>query len=275
MVNIVSDSSTLYSVSEANKIGLTVVPLSVHINNKSYIEFEEISSKEFVDIINEGHLPTSSQPSIGEKELAYRKLEGDILDLSLADGLSGTYQSALMASKMVEGKRIEVINTKTLCGPHRYIINKALALAMQNKSIDEIINEIIPSIENGSSFLIPSDFSYLKRGGRLSPLAATLGGLMKIVPILEISEDGKQINKFGIKKTYKKAILEIANTMKERKVDDTYFISISHASNIEGAMYAKEILETSLNTEVQIYDLSPVFITHGGPGCVAIQYCKK
>ena len=63
MVHIVSDTSTLYSTSQAKEAGFTVAPLSVTIAGKSYREFDEISAEEFVKIIRQGHMPTSSQPA--------------------------------------------------------------------------------------------------------------------------------------------------------------------------------------------------------------------
>lgn len=276
MVQIISDSSTLYSVTQGKDVGLVVVPLSVQINNKAYREFEDISSKEFLEIIAEGHIPTSSQPSIGKKEEAYNAVNGEVIDLTMADGLSGTYQSALMARDMANNPElIHVINTKTLCGPHRYIVNKALKLSDEGKSVKEIIAGIEPSISIGRSFLIPYDFAFLKRGGRLSPLAATLGGLLRIIPILELSEDGKSLMKFGVKKTYKKAVNDIIEVMKNDGVDNSFDVSISHAENDEWTNITVEMIKKELGVEVSVYDLSPAFITQGGPGCVAIQYCKK
>ena len=276
MVQILSDSSTLYSVSEGKDVGLVVVPLSVQINNKSYREFEDISSKEFLKIIAEGHIPTSSQPSIGEKEEAYNAVNGEVIDLTMADGLSGTYQSAMIAKDMSNNpERIHVINTRTLCGPHRYIVNKALKLASEGKGVKEILSGIENSINIGRSFLIPYDFAFLKRGGRLSPLAATLGGLLRIIPILELSEDGKSLLKFGVKKTYKKAVMDIIEVMKNDGVDDSYDVSISHAGNDEWTDITIDLIKKELGINVSVYDLSPAFITQGGPGCVAIQYCKK
>ena len=276
MVQILSDSSTLYSVSEGKDVGLVVIPLSVQINNKSYREFEDISSKEFLKIIAEGHIPTSSQPSIGEKEEAYNAVNGEVIDLTMADGLSGTYQSAMIAKDMSNNpERIHVINTRTLCGPHRYIVNKALKLASEGKGVKEILSGIENSINVGRSFLIPYDFAFLKRGGRLSPLAATLGGLLRIIPILELSEDGKSLLKFGVKKTYKKAVMDIIEVMKNDGVDDSYDVSISHAGNDEWTDITIDLIKKELGINVSVYDLSPAFITQGGPGCVAIQYCKK
>ena len=71
MVRIVSDTSTLYSSVQAKEVGFDVSPLSVTINGSSYREFDEISSEEFVAIIQQGHLPVSSQPAIGEVSALY------------------------------------------------------------------------------------------------------------------------------------------------------------------------------------------------------------
>ena len=276
MVKIISDSSTLYSVNEGNEIGLTIVPLSVSINNKPYREFEDINSKEFVDIIKEGHIPTTSQPSIGEKDEVYNKITDEVIDLTMADGLSGTYHSALVAKDMAnDPSHIHVVNTKTLCGPHRYIVNKALNLANEGLSAKEVIDGVKESIDNGGSFLIPNDFSYLRRGGRLSPIAATLGGLMRIVPVLILSDDGKTLHKHAVKKTFKKAVLDIIDYLKDKGVDDSYYLSISHGLNEEWRDIAVNLIETELNIKAEVFELSPAFITQGGPGCVAIQYCKK
>ena len=94
MVRIVSDTSTLYSTTQARDAGFAVSPLSVTIAGKTYREFDEISSQEFVDIINQGHMPTSSQPAIGEVTALYEEFQAEqILNIAMADGLSGTYKS--------------------------------------------------------------------------------------------------------------------------------------------------------------------------------------
>ena len=65
MVRIISDSSTMLNVKEGKEHGITISPLSVTINGKSYRELEEITAEEFIKLINEGFMPTTSQPSIG------------------------------------------------------------------------------------------------------------------------------------------------------------------------------------------------------------------
>ena len=76
-------------------------------------------------------MPTSSQPAIGEVVAMYEQHpEEEILNIAMADGLSGTYNSAVAAAGMCENAdRITVLNTRTLCGPHRYLVEKALEMA--------------------------------------------------------------------------------------------------------------------------------------------------
>ena len=111
MIRIVADTSTLYSTAQAREAGFDVSPLSVTINSQSYREFDEISAEEFVDIIRQGHLPVSSQPAIGEVAALYEKYkEDEIINIALADGLSGTYRSAVAAAELAESpERITVV----------------------------------------------------------------------------------------------------------------------------------------------------------------------
>ena len=103
MVRILADTSTLYSTAQAEQAGFFVSPLSVTIAGKTYREFDEISAEEFVAIICQGHMPTSSQPAIGEVEELYNRFpEDEIINVAMAHGLSGTYSSALAAAQLCD-----------------------------------------------------------------------------------------------------------------------------------------------------------------------------
>lgn len=278
MIRIVSDSSSLYSVKEGQANGVIIAPLSVNINGKSYKEHEDIETKEFIDIINEGHIPTSSQPSIGEVMNIYdRYPEDEIINISMADGLSGTYNSACMARDEQENaERITVINSKTLCGPQKYLVDLAVALAKEGKSKSEIVVEVEKAMENTKSFLIPKDFDYLVRGGRLSPLVGKIGGIIKLVPVMSLAEDGRSLTKFTTKRTLKKAIQKICEVMSEDNVNSDWKIYITHACDEALAESVKNIIMENIEgADIEQSILGPVFTTQGGPGCIAIQYIKK
>ena len=278
MIKIVSDSSTLYSIKEGQAKGIEISPLSVTINNKTYRENEDINTEEFISIINEGHVPVSSQPPIGEVVNIYNNYpEDEIINISMADGLSGTYNSACMAKNMDENpERIEVINSKTLCGPQRYLVDLAVRLVEEGKNKKEIIDIINKVKDNSKSYLIPHDFDFLVRGGRLSPLVGKIGGVIKLVPVLTLAEDSKSLVKFTTKRTLKKAIQKICEDLLEAGVNEEHKLYITHACREDLAEEAKEIvLKYIKDADIEIMLLGPAFTTQGGPGCLAIQSIKK
>ena len=278
MIRIISDSSTLYTINEGKEKNLSILPLTVTINNETYHDFEDITTKDFIDLINNGHMPSSSQPPIGSVIDAYNQYPDDeIINICMADGLSGTYNSACMAKNMDENPdRIEVINSKTLCGPQRYLVDLALSLSKDGQAKDEILRILHETIKSSESFLIPHDYDYLVRGGRLSPLVGKIGSAIKLVPIMTLSEDSTRLEKFSTKRTFKRAIQKLAEHLVEKNIDSNYKIYISHACIEELAEEAKRIiLENITDADIEVQLLSPAFTTQGGPGCVAIQYVKK
>ena len=215
MVHIVSDTSTLYSTSQAKESGFSVAPLSVTIARKSYREFDEISSEEFVDIIRQGHMPTSSQPALGEVEEMYNQFPGEeIINVSMALGLSGTYTSAVAAAQMCDhADKISVINTRTLCGPHRYMVEQAVAWAREGQSRQEIIAKLNVIMDSAKSYLVPADFDYLRRGGRLSPLVSYVGKAANLTPIMTQTDNGERLTVAGIRRGFPHAVKYITEAL--------------------------------------------------------------
>lgn len=276
-MKIFTDTSTLYSPQEAEKLGFKVLPLTVSVNGKTYKEFEEISPEDFLKEVQSGHTPTSSQPSVGMVMEAYEACDDEILVISMADGLSGTYQSAVGAKNSLDNnERIHVINTKTLCGPHRYLLERALELREEGLSLEAIKERLQIAIDNNKSFLIPRDFDFLKRGGRMTPTAAAIGGLLKIVPIMTQTDDGKRLEKAGIKRTFKAAVLDTLKWFSEHNYQEGYRFYVTHAGAHEDAQLVVDLIKEKLGvTNTETFILSPAFITQGGPLCVAIQAIKE
>ena len=277
MVHIVSDTSTLYSTAQAKEAGFTVAPLSVTIAGKSYREFDEISSEEFVKIIRQGHMPTSSQPAIGEVEDMYNQFPGEeIINVTMALGLSGTYTSAVAAAQMCDhGDKISVINTRTLCGPHRYLVQKAVQWAEEGQSREEILQKLNAIMDTAKSFLVPADFDYLRRGGRLSPLVSYVGKAVNLTPIMTQTENGERLTAASIRRGFPHAVKYIVEQLLKAGVGKGWQVQISHAGASDKAELALKALKDAMpEAEFLIYPLSPAFITQGGPGCVAVQYNK-
>ncbi len=277
MLRIVSDTSTLYSSAQAREAGFAVSPLSVTIAGKSYREFDEISPDTFVGIIREGHLPTSSQPAVGDVAALYEEFAGDeILNIAMADGLSGTYASAVAAAEIQENSgNITVINSRTLCGPHRYLVEKAVKLAAEGMGKEELVAHLNELMDTGKSFLMPADFAYLRRGGRLSPLVSYVGQATNMAPIMTQTPDGRQLSLAGVRRSFAHAIKYVIKALQDRGVGEGWRIYVTHAAVPAKAQQALEMLSEAFpGGVIECYDLSPAFITQGGPGCVAVQVIK-
>lgn len=277
MVQIVTDSSVLYTEEEAKAAGFDVIPLCVSVGDMDGRDLQ-INMEEFYGRIGKGEIPRSSQPPIGDVVEVYEKYQdADVLNICVADGLSGTYHGALSARDMVESRdRITVFNSRTLCGPHRYMVEKAQKMKEEGKGIPEILEWLKSAAEKTESFLIPQDFGFLKRGGRLTPVAAALGSVLKLKPVMRLTEDGTRLDKFFVKRTMSAAVSGIMDHMKKKGIDGRYLLYIVHAAAPKEAGAIREMIEAEFKgIEIQMMDLSPVFVAQGGPGCVAIQYIER
>ncbi len=277
MIQIITDSSSLYTPSEARQAGFESVPLCVSIGD-SHERDLLLDMEEYYRKIEQGLLPTSSQPPLGDVIEAFEAYAGSsIINISMADGLSGTYQTACGAREMVKNKdQITVFNSRTLCGPHRYMVTQAQKMKEDGCSFQEILDWLERAARNTESFLIPQDFSFLKRGGRLTPLAAATGIVLKLKPIMKLTEDGTRLDKFGVKRTMISAAQSIIDYLREKELGSQHILYISHANALEDAQKMKVLFEQAFpGLEVVILELSAVFVAQGGPRCVAIQYIKR
>ena len=277
MVRIITDSSILYTVEEGQKMGIDILPLCVSIGELEGRDLQ-IDMDAFYGEIANGNNPVSSQPPVGEVMEAYEKYpEDEIINIAMADGLSGTYQSACGAKVSVDNnENITVFNSMTLCGPHRYMVEKAVAMKEEGKSAKEILTWLDYAKEHQKSFLIPQDFDFLRRGGRLTPMAATFASVLHLKPIMTQTEDGCRLDKFGVKRSFKLAVKAVIEHLREKGIDEKYLIYVSHARAEEDAQKAIELIKAEFpNTEIQLLALGAAFVTQGGPQCVAIQYIEK
>lgn len=277
MVQIITDSSSLYTKEEGKKAGIVSISLSVNIGDKNFRDLE-IPVEEFIADIRTGKIPFSSQPPLGEVVEAYEQYQGmEIINISLADGLSGTYQTAVSAREMVENKEeITIINSRTLCGPHRYLVECAAAMALENRTKEEILAMLEEKMKYTKSYLIPQDFDYLRRGGRLSPTVAFVGSLLNLKPILILNKEGKSLDKFGMGRTMKGAVKAVFRQMKSEQVGEKDILYIVHGDALEDALQIEAMAKEEFpGMEIRVHLLSHVFITHGGPGCIALQHIRR
>lgn len=276
-MKIIADTATLIPPTEGSSHGLTVIPVSVAIDGHTYQDYTQISSEEFLEKVKMGGTPSSSQPSIGDMLEQIDNTEEKILVLTVGDGLSGGYQTALGARNLVSSpERIHIMDSRTLAGPLRYLAKKAVMLKEQGFSIEAIKEKLQKCIDSSMSFVIPEDFEFLKRSGRLAPFTAKVGSKLKLLPVLTQTKDMKRIVPIGIKRSWNAAVDTILQQMQAKNVGPNHLITISHAGVPQRAeQVLLQVRKYFASSDIEILELSPALTTHGGPGCIVIQaICK-
>lgn len=169
-----------------------------------------------------------------------------------------------------------MLNSHTLCGPRRYMVNKAVEWANRGIGVAEIVSRLEKLMATEKSFLMPADFDYLRRGGRLSPLVSYVGAVANLIPVMTKTEDDRRLTVAGVKRGFASAIKYVAANLARRGVGAGWRVSISHADAQDKAEQALGILKDMMpNANYEILPLSPAFITQGGPGCVAVQVVEE
>ena len=276
-MKIIADTATLIPPGEGGAYGLTVLPVSVAIGDRTYKDYSEISSAEFLEKVKQGAVPSSSQPALGDILELMEDTDEELLVLTVGDGLSGGYQTALGARNLAETpERIHVMDSRTLAGPLRYLAKKAVALKEQELSMEQIKERLQCCIESSMSFVIPEDFEFLKRSGRLTPFTAKVGSKLKLLPVLTQTRDRKRIVPIGIKRSWRSAVDVILQQLQAMNLGANHLISVCHAGVPQRAeQVLQQVRERFASSDTELLELSPALTTHGGPGCIVIQaICK-
>ena len=276
-MRIITDTASLFTPEEGKTVGISVVPTCVICKDEAYRDYEEIQVEQLLELISSGETPSTSQPAIGDLLDVFEGTTEETLGLFIGDGLSGGYQSAVGAkNSMDENEHIHIVDTKTLAGAEGYLVKKAMNLRAQGLGMGEIKVELEKSIAASVSFVIPADFEFLKRSGRLTPIAAKISSMIKIVPVMTQTEDKKKITLFTVKRSWKKATEAIVEQLKKIGIDEEYMIYICHGGDetaAEGVL--SRIKESFCSITTKMMCLSPSMLTHGGPGCVLVQAIRK
>lgn len=192
-VKIVTDSTSDITDDLAQKLGVTVVPLTVSFGHESFLDRVEITTDEFYRRLSqESIFPTTTQPAPGAFADVYDRLAketDEILVIVISSKLSGTYQSATNAKNIVDNKcRIEVIDSAKVAMSLGLIVIAAAEAAQSGASLDEVVAIVNARIPRSHLVIYFETLKYLAKGGRIGKAKGLLGSMLSIKPILTINE---------------------------------------------------------------------------------------
>lgn len=279
-IAVVTDSGSGLTKQEAVEQGIFYLPLQIIIKDNMFLDGENITVEEIFEYLRNGEMPTTSMPPMGIIEELFHQLKKDgyeeVIAVPLTSGLSST--SSIMQAVAKEcGLNLHVVELYTTCNIQKYLAESAISLVKQGVSCEEVITRLTDSVADSSTLIIPDDLQHLKRGGRLTPLAAALGGLLKIKPILrlDVASSGK-IDVYDKVRTMSKAQQKAVATFQEHGLNEDYMLTVLHSGAPAEGEKLKAIMETTFPNLNLYYGLiGAVISAHTGLGCLGIQYIKK
>jgi DegV family protein with EDD domain len=272
-MRIITDTGSMMTQEKAKQLHVDLIPLQVEVGGKNYRDYFDLTSDDFISLIQNA-VPNSSQPAIGDVMAAFEHHD-DSLYIAMTSGLSSTYVSAAGLQQNPEYGHVTVMNSKTLAGTQQYLVDVAARLASSHSIID-IKARLEHCLSECQSYLIPVDFEFLKRNGRLSSMAALMSGFLKLKPIVFHKPGMEKLEKFAVSRTWQQAIDAIIDHMVAQQVSLRHKIYVSHAQNLAVAQQFIQRIQNRIDAiEIELLPLTPVMITQGGPGCVAVQYILK
>lgn len=275
-VKIVTDSTADLPEKLRREYDIKIVPLKVIFGESIYRDGYDLTNREFYSKLAEATvLPTTSQPSPGEFLDTYQTLDQEghpIVSIHLSSALSGTYQSALLASQMAD-LDIEVIDTKSASMGIGLIVLEAAKAARAGKTKEEIVSLVRDLADRMQIVFTLDTLEYLEKGGRIGKAQAFLGSLLNIKPILGI-KDGVVVP-VGKARGMGKAIETIVEMVREQvPAGKKIYGCFLHSNNEANLLKLKDKL-ADMCDDLLLAELGPVIGTHAGPGVVGLAFYFK
>ena len=274
---IVTDSTAAFTPAIIEELQLHVIPLNIHWDGTSYVDFVDITPAEFYKkLATSKTLPTTSQPSAAAFAQVYEELltqDYDVLTLPISSKLSGTYDSAMMAAAQFPAGRIEVFDTLVTSSPLNGIVIKTARAAKKGASLLECSNIARDAASRTKIYFAVETLEYLHKGGRINTASAFLGTALNLKPILSF-EDGLIVPVERVR-TSRKAHERLLDLVEEfvgphGKIE---FLGLVSADAEEALEELRQEAHARFQIEEEmVTDMSPVLGCHVGNGTVGISF---
>lgn len=203
----------------------------------------------------------------------------DILHISLSSGISGVFNSALMAKNKLEkifpDRKILIVDSLGASSGYGLLVDKAADMRDGNKNIDEIYEWLEKNKLKVNHWFFTSDLTFFIRGGRVSKISGWFGTVLKICPLLNVNCEGKLIPRF--KARGKQKVIELTLKQMELNAENNLEYAqkcfISHSDCYDDAKILAAMIEKKfrkLDGNVKIFDIGTTIGSHTGPGTVAL-----
>jgi len=273
-IRIVTDSTASIPAETAQALGITIVPLIVVFGDEAYLDRIELDSASFYRKLSASKvIPRTSLPPPAAFQQAYMQLieEGAdaILSIHISSKLSGTYQSAWLASETLPGEvkkiPIEPVDSQSASIGMTPAILQAAREAREGLGLEEIKAHLLDVLSRTQFLGVLDTLEFVRRSGRLNGAIALLGNMLNVKPILALKNG--EIIPVGVSSTRNRAYAHITRQVAAMgKVEQM----IAGESSPGTGQRLIEALKAVYQGDIPLYQLGAVLGTHTGPRTAAV-----
>lgn len=282
-IAVITDSNAHITPQEAEKLGISVVPMPFTISDETFYEGINLTREEFYEKMESGASIATSQPSPSDVMSIWDealKTHDEVVYIPMSSGLSGSCQSARMLADDYDGK-VQVVNNQRISVTQKRSVLDALEMAEMGMSAAEIREELEHVKYESSIYIMLDTLYYLKKGGRITPAAAAVGTLLRIKPVLQIK--GERLDAFSKARTMNQGKNIMINAMKHdietlyggTDKENVWLYAVHGNVPDQFEEFSQEVRAAFPAFKVQDDVLSLSIACHIGPGALAIACSRK
>lgn len=273
-VRVVTDSSTCIEPEPAERLGIDLVSLHVHLDGRDLRDLKDVRPGEVYRALRDGAEITTSAASVGDYLEAFQRRPGPVFCPTMAASMTSMYEAATLAARLADGAEIRILDTGTAAGGLRLIALAAADMARRGMALDEIeaaAREIGRRIEVVGML---DTIDYLARSGRVPQVAAWGSSVLRVRPVVRFASGSGNLltlvrgNGWALREL-EKLVRDGARRQSAGSCGEGLVCTVFHADATElaGELHAR--LEQRLpHAQLSVSEFTPAMGVHTGPGLV-------
>ena len=282
-----TDTDTDITPEVAAQYGYKLISMPYSVDAKTtypYVDFSAFDSRAFYDTLRAGTLPTTSALS-REQYIAYFEPEfaagRDIFYVHFSAAMTMTFGNMYQALEELcaryPGRRFLEVDTKGITIVSYLIVREIGDLLNAGKTPDEIVEWAKTEVDHYAQYFFADDLKFFRRSGRVSGIAATMGGLIGIRPVIHMNAEGKMVS-IGKEKGRIKAMNRLLDYVDEMGDDiKSHRFIVGHTDAPELAQEFAGMLKEKFGDDLQVEFVvtNPTAGSHCGPNGVGVAFHSK
>lgn len=275
-IAVVTDTDASLPPELAARYRIGLVPINVHFGDEKFETGIDIDDETlFARVDREGVMPTTSAPTPGQFARAYQAAfdagAQTVICFCVSSAISATYSAALSARELVEGGEVVVVDTQSVSMGQGFMALAAAEAAEAGAGVEEILARAQAVRDHASLYASLATLRYLALSGRVGQVAAGMGDLLHIKPILTMRE-GKLdlLEKVRTRKRAWARVVELmAQSVDGRPIERMAVVHV--AAEAEARAFADLLRESVACPEEIVYaPFTAGLSVHTGPGFVGV-----